>query len=116
MDELTFFNLDDSSREKNTIGPLRVHVPFNCGRSMTVFDRLRLRQLEMLGAFANDYDSDENFRDFDETQVDFFDLPTASQLSEQAFLAREAQNLTSKPEHPQDAQVKEEPSPAETEG
>lgn len=116
MDERTFFNLDDLSREKNTIGPLRVHVPFNCGRSMTVFDRLRLRQLEMLGAFANDYDSDENFRDSDETQVDFFDLPTASQLSEQAFLAREAQKIASEPEHSANAQVTEEPSPQETEG
>ena len=115
--DILYNNLDEEGREVNSIGPKVLHVGFHQGRNMTIFDRLRLRQMEMLGLMDGDYDSDADFSSEDGLEGDFFDAPTPSQLSDEAAelraaAAREAaqkQKVASKPEQAKPAPVKEEP-------
>lgn len=116
MQERNFFNLDEYGREVNDEGPLSLHVPFGSQRQLTVFDRLRLKQLELLGGFQNDYDSDGSFLDSDESDDDFFDAPTSSQLLDEAIELRSAaqrqaapQKIASKSEQGSPARTTEEP-------
>lgn len=104
-------NLDLEGREVNESGPLRVHVPFFAPRQMTIFDRLRLRQLELSGVYSElDYDSDGSFPvDDGGDDGDFFDRPTAAQLDDAAIVSRQMQAQASKPEQATPAPVKEEP-------
>lgn len=114
--DLVYNNLDDEGREVNTMGPKVVHVPFNSGRTMSIFDRLRLRQMEMLGLMDSDYDSDADYSDEDGLEGDFFDAPTASQLFDEAAELRaeaersaQTQKVDAKPEHASHAPGQAEP-------
>ena len=103
MDVFPSVSLDDEGREVCSSAPLAIHVPFSTGRTLTVFDRLRLRQLELFGALQSDVDSDGSFSPFDEVDDDFFDRPTPAELAELAA------SSASEPEQATPAPVKEEP-------